>query len=50
MAPRISGKRVRGKCYFCCCCCLQGPDAEQVEQGRVICEDVDLGEPVGEEV
>lgn len=49
-APRISGKGVRGKCYFCCCCCLQGPDAEQVEQGRVICEDVDLGEPVGEEV
>lgn len=50
MPPRFSGKGVRRKCYFCCCCCLQGPDAEQVEQGTEICEDVSLGEPVGEEV
>lgn len=39
MAPRISGKGVKRKCYFCCCC-LQGPDVEQVEQSTVMCEDV----------
>lgn len=47
--PRISGKGGRRKCYFGCCC-PQGPDAEQVEQRTVSCEDVGLGEPVEEEV
>lgn len=49
MAPRVSGKGVRRKCYFCGCCLMQSPDAEQVEQGRASCEDGSLGEPVGEE-
>lgn len=47
-APRISGRGVRRKCCFCYHC-LQGPDAEQVEQSTVLCEDIGLGEPVGEE-
>lgn len=49
MAPRISGKGVRKKCYFCCCL-MQITDAEQVEQGTEIYEDVCLGELIGEEV